>query len=74
MSRPVGTISGGCSGCVSGETADDPLYVPAIKQVRDSLDVSGLLYVGDSKMAALATRAASVVSMRFRYPWLVPLP
>lgn len=42
---------------VSGETADDPLYVPAIKQVRDSLDVSGLLYVGDSKMAALATRA-----------------
>lgn len=41
---------------VSGETADDPLYVPAIKQVRDSLDVSGLLYVGDSKMAALATR------------------
>jgi transposase len=42
---------------VSGEKADDPLYVPAIKQVRDSLDVSGLLYVGDSKMAALATRA-----------------
>lgn len=42
---------------VSGETADDPLYIPAIKQVRDSLDVSGLLYVGDSKMAALATRA-----------------
>jgi transposase len=42
---------------VSGETADDPLYVPAIKAVRDSLGVSGLLYVGDSKMAALATRA-----------------
>lgn len=42
---------------VSGEAADDPLYVPAIKQVHDSLGVSGLLYVGDSKMAALATRA-----------------
>jgi transposase len=42
---------------VSGERADDPLYVPAIKQVHDSLGVSGLLYVGDSKMAALATRA-----------------
>jgi len=42
---------------VSGESADDPLYVPAIQAVRDSLGVSGLLYVGDSKMAALATRA-----------------
>jgi transposase len=42
---------------VSGECADDPLYVPAIQQVHNSLGVSGLLYVGDSKMAALATRA-----------------
>jgi transposase len=42
---------------VSGESADDPLYMPAIGQVRNSLGVSGLLYVGDSKMAALATRA-----------------
>ena len=42
---------------VSGERADDPLYVPAIKQVRNRLGVSGLLYVGDSKMAAVATRA-----------------
>lgn len=30
---------------VSGEKADDPLYVPAIKQVRDSLDASGLKMV-----------------------------
>ena len=43
---------------VSGESADDPLYVPAIEQVRKSLAMSGLLYVGDSKMAAQATRAA----------------
>ena len=43
---------------VSGERADDPLYVPAIEQVRKSLARSGLLYVGDSKMAAQATRAA----------------
>jgi transposase len=42
---------------VSGESADDPLYVPAIEQVRKSLDMTGLLYVGDSKMAAQATRA-----------------
>ena len=42
---------------VSGEKADDPLYVPAIAQVRQGLDRRGLLYVGDSKMLALAVRA-----------------
>jgi transposase len=42
---------------VSGEKADDPLYVPAIAQVRQGLEQRGLLYVGDSKMLALATRA-----------------
>jgi len=33
---------------VSGEKADDPLYVPAIAQVRQGLGQGGLLYVGDS--------------------------
>jgi transposase len=42
---------------VSGEKADDPLYIPAIDQVRDSVGQSGLLYVGDCKLMALATRA-----------------
>lgn len=42
---------------VSGESADDRLYIPAIEQVRASLDEPGLLYIGDCKMAALATRA-----------------
>jgi len=42
---------------VSGERADDPLYVPAIAQVRQGLGCRGLLYIGDSKMGALATRA-----------------
>ena len=42
---------------VSGEKADDPLYVPAIGQVRQGLGQRGLLYVGDSKMLALDTRA-----------------
>jgi len=41
---------------VSGERADDPLYIPAIQQVSQSLDEHGLLYVGDCKMAALETR------------------
>lgn len=42
---------------VSGQRADDPLYLPAIAQVSKSLDEHGLLYVGDCKMAALETRA-----------------
>ena len=42
---------------VSGEKADDPLYIPAIAQVRQGLDRRGLLYVGDSKMLALGIRA-----------------
>lgn len=42
---------------VSGESADDGLYIPAIAQVRASLDEPGLLYIGDCKMAALGTRA-----------------
>ena len=42
---------------VSGERADDKLYIPAIQQVSVSLDEHGLLYVGDCKMAALSTRA-----------------
>ena len=42
---------------VSGNTADDPLYVPEIKKVQASLQRSGVLYVGDCKMSALATRA-----------------
>jgi transposase len=41
---------------VAGNTADDPLYVPAIAQVQQSLDGSGRLFVGDCKMAAVETR------------------
>ncbi len=42
---------------VSGECADDPLYISAIEQVSASLQEHGMLYVGDCKMAALETRA-----------------
>ena len=42
---------------VSGEKADDPLYIPAIDQVRSGVGCRGLLYVGDCKLMALATRA-----------------
>lgn len=40
-----------------GNSADDPLYLPAVEQVRASLPKRGLLYVGDCKMAAKDTRA-----------------
>jgi transposase len=42
---------------VSGERADDPLYIPCIERVQASLGRSGLLYVGDCKMASRQTRA-----------------
>jgi transposase len=40
---------------VSGERADAPLYVPCIERVRASVGRSGLLSVGDCKMAARDT-------------------
>src|SRR3989440_1285230 len=43
---------------LSGERADDRLYLPAIARVRACLNRVGLLYVGDVKMGALGTRAS----------------
>jgi len=51
LGLPVATAT------VAGQRADDPLYVPAIRRVRAGVGQRGLLYVGDCKMAALATRA-----------------
>jgi transposase len=42
---------------VAGNQADDPLYVPAVDRVLQIIDGIGLLFVGDCKMSALATRA-----------------
>jgi transposase len=42
---------------VPGNTADDPLDVPAIRAVRASLGAGGRTSIGDCKMGALATRA-----------------
>jgi transposase len=42
---------------VAGKVADDPLYLPAVRQVSQSLQMHGLLSIGDCKMAALMTRA-----------------
>jgi len=43
---------------LSGEHADDPVYLPIIARVRDGLQQNGLLYVGDCKLAAMQTRAS----------------
>src|SRR5262249_28268350 len=51
LGLPLGTA------VVPGNLTDDPLYVPAIQAVQRSFGVGGRTYVGDCKMAALATRA-----------------
>ena len=56
---------------VSGERADDPLYVPCIRRVQESLGRHGLLSVGDCKMAARETRAFLAAQGDF---YLCPLP
>ena len=42
---------------LSGERADDGLYLPIIERMRSGLNKTGLLFVGDCKMSALETRA-----------------
>jgi transposase len=56
---------------VSGERADDPLYIPCIERVQASLGRHGLLYVGDCKMASRETRARIVAAGDY---YLCPLP
>ena len=55
---------------VSGNRADDGLYIPAVDQARTVLDQRGLLYIGDSKMEALDTRAHLVAGGDY---YLMPL-
>jgi transposase len=55
---------------VAGNSADDPLYLPAVEAVRASLKKTGLLYVGDCKMASLPTRKGIAVGDDF---YLCPL-
>src|SRR2546428_12552035 len=43
---------------LSGERADDGLYIPVMERIRRGLHKSDLLFVGDCKMSALETRAS----------------
>lgn len=42
---------------VSGEKADDPLYIPEISKVQKIINTPGVLFIGDCKMASFETRA-----------------
>ncbi len=53
-----------------GNKADDPLYAPCYRRVKEMLNRNGLLAVGDSKMSALATRA--LIAANYDY-YLTPL-
>jgi transposase len=54
-----------------GQTPDDPLYLPMTRRLRSLLGRTGLLYVGDCKMGALATRAELADKGDY---YLMPLP
>ena len=56
---------------VSGEHADDPLYIGLVDQVNAALNKPGLVFVGDCKMSALATRLHIALGGHF---YLSPLP
>jgi transposase len=54
-----------------GQRADDVCYLPLLQRVHRILGETGLLYIGDCKMAALALRAALVARGDY---YLMPLP
>jgi transposase len=56
---------------LSGERADDGLYIPLIERMRLGLNKTGLLFVGDCKMSALETRTYLA---RHQDWYLSPLP
>ena len=64
LGMPVATL------VVPGNSADDPLYVPLAQQVQQAFGKGGKTYVGDCKMAALATRAYLVSTADY---YLCPL-
>jgi len=50
LGMPLGTE------VISGEQADDKLYIPGIDRIENGLNKKGLLFVGDSKMSSLKNR------------------
>ncbi len=56
---------------LSGERAEDGLYLPVIERIWTGLKTPGLLFVGDCKMSAVETRASLA---RHQDWYLSPLP
>src|SRR5262245_4143130 len=56
---------------LSGQRADDGVYIPILERIRTGLQTPGLLFVGDCKMSALETRAYLA---RHQDYYLSPLP
>jgi len=50
---------------VPGNRADDPLYVPVYRRIKEIIREQGLLVVGDSKISALAPSCCACLS----HPW-----
>ena len=50
-----------------GHLADDPLFRPLLERLFTWYDTSGLLFVGDCKMGALATQALIVTHDHYYY-------
>jgi transposase len=65
LGRPLATD------VLSGERADDGLYLPLIERMRSGLHKTGLRFVGDGKRSALDTRAYLA---RHQDWYLAPLP
>jgi len=51
MGMPIGSL------VVSGNEADDGLYIPSIRRIRQVVGQGEKLYIGDSKMSSLQNRA-----------------
>jgi transposase len=51
LGYPMGSLT------VSGNTADDTLYVPVIEQAMRKLPHTGSLFMGDCKLASMSSRA-----------------
>ena len=56
---------------LSGETADDGLYVQMVARVTETFQKTGLLFVGDCKMSARENRQSIATHAQF---YLCPLP
>jgi transposase len=59
-----------CVDIVNGSVSDDILYLPMVERVSRTLDCTGLLFVGDSKLGSMGNRSA--IALKEHY-YLTPL-